>query len=309
MMEAIGTRVATVASGAFVRRLFSVGGLRDALGFYGSAWLLIETATYFSQDGAAFQAAAQPFFWPLIAAGFVFALVRAVPPLSVSARIPDIDVELEVRVGDVFGAVGAKVVSVTTCFETSSERIAADSMQGQFTERFYDSPAHLGADIEQALQGVQTTDTTASGRSVYPLGTVAKVAAKGQLFYLLALTTMNEHGTARASLDDVRSALPALWRFIEDQGELSTIVIGVLGGGRGRVRATREEIVRTILRSFVAACASSRFSERLCVVIHPADYRRHFRQGLDELGRYLHCLCAYTEFKQGDDAGAGTPEG
>ena len=49
----------------------------------------------------------------------------------------------------------------------------------------------------------------------------------------------------------------------------------VLGSGFSRLPETREEIIREIVKSFVAACSSSRPTEGLTIVMPYGDFYNH----------------------------------
>jgi hypothetical protein len=59
---------------------------------------------------------------------------------------------------------------------------------------------------------------------------------------------------------------------------------------------SREEIIREILQSFVAACSSRKPCEKLVIVIATKDYY-DLEMNLEELGDYLLHICKYTDFQ------------
>ena len=77
-------------------------------------------------------------------------------------------------------------------------------MQGQFTEKYYDSVAHLDTDLTKALAGVtpeRTSNTKIGKPEVYPVGTTVHVRAKGRHAYFVAIATMNDSGVAHGTFD------------------------------------------------------------------------------------------------------------
>lgn len=287
-----------------------VRALAALLSAFGALWLVIEITEFFRPTSAP---ELREGWWLFLIAGVGAALWINRPRHSVSCKLSGRDVVIEVYVGDLFEKCGEKdngayVIGSNTTFDTASSVIDANSVQGQFAGKYYDSSAHLDGDIDKSVRGAASTSCgyTKPGKSVaYPLGTVAQVSARGKTAYLLAIASINESGVANATFDDLKSALPALWEHISNRGRLDAIVMPVLGTGFSRLPQSREEIIREIIDSFVAACAMKRFSPALTIVVHGPDFYRN-EVDLPELGRYLRHVCRYTQFS-GSRSGEGTP--
>jgi len=80
----------------------------------------------------------------------------------------------------------------------------------------------------------------------------------------------------------------------------------VLGTGFGRLRQTREEVVREIIKAFVAACSEMTFADKLTIVISPQDMLKN-NISLEELGLFLRHECTYACFSTDAQAQTGTP--
>ena len=78
----------------------------------------------------------------------------------------------------------------------------------------------------------------------------------------------------------------------------------VLGTGHAGINVPREDMIREIISSFVAACSEKKFCEKLTVVVWQKDYREH-DINLQKLGDYLQHLCEYTDIRDKTDTGAG----
>ncbi len=89
------------------------------------------------------------------------------------------------------------------------------------------------------------------------------------------MSHMNEHGNAHSNPNMLEEALEKFWVFMKQRGELGTIVIPLIGTGRGRVRKNRKEIISLIAASFLEAAQDNVFSHKLVIVIHPSDYKVH----------------------------------
>jgi hypothetical protein len=130
------------------------------------------------------------------------------------------------------------------------------------------------------------------------------VETRGRRAYFVAIATMNDGGVAHGNFEDLLSSLPSLWEYISTHGNFDPVIVPVLGSGYSRLSQPREEIVREIVKSFVAACASSRPTERLTIAIPYKDCYEH-RVDLDELERFVQHVCRYTEYQSAAAAGAG----
>ena len=79
----------------------------------------------------------------------------------------------------------------------------------------------------------------------------------------------------------------------------------VLGTGFSRIQETREEVLREIVQSFVAACSEWVFCEKLTIVISPSDAAMH-NISIEEIGSYLTHVCRYTRYSSGSSDASGT---
>ena len=248
-----------------------------------------------------------------VAAFFMGALAVALylsrPKLRVSGRLNDRDVKIEVVADDIFRLPGALVVGTNTTFETDSTVIDQKSIQGQFTKQYYSDIRKLDLDIDAALRGTEPEDTVvntdpARKRAKYVMGQVALVTPKDRHAYLVAIADLNAHGNAVGTFDGVEKALTSLWDFVSERGPKEDVIVPVLGTGFSRVTAKRDEVVRTIIDSFMAACHGKVFCEKLTVVVWPADLAKQDLD-LEEVGRYLEHVCRYTRYSPANPAPSG----
>src|SRR5262249_45212037 len=180
-----------------------------------------------------------------ILAGSALHVLYTVRPMrKVQYKLPKKDLCIVVQIGDILSCRGQVVISTNTTFDTdmSSGLIAPDSLQGQFALRYFNgNTEELDRLVSRSLGDPPHEKPISPGkRRRYPIGTVAKVMAHGQNFYLLAMAELNEHGTAKSSGEDVERALDGLWDFIATKGELGEIVVPLIGTGRGRVELSRK---------------------------------------------------------------------
>lgn len=262
----------------------------------GILWLTVEAVSYFHPEFIPF---VRDKWWVFLIIGTLIGLYRGWPRLAVRSTITGTDAIIEIRVGDLFDQDGAFVVAAPTTFDTSIEDNTIDprSVQGQYTTRFCDSLETLNNQIETALNGIDFIDLNElqkpyGPRRRYSVGTVAPVMFNSKRAYFVAIATLNRHRNASATRNDLLDALPQLWENIRTCGGMDPINIPILGAGFSRVNATREELIREIIKSFVPAAKEGRFCERLTIIVTPSDYREG-GLSLDLLARFLEHECMY----------------
>jgi hypothetical protein len=239
---------------------------------------------------------------------FVFGLLIACflsrPKTVFSYQLRNRDVTIEIRIADAFEVPGDLVVPTNTTFDTDLEgRIPkANSIQGEFTRRYYDSEvSYLDLDIDQQLSKEsysyeEPPEKTRGKKRRYPIGTIIQLEKENRLFYLVANTHINNNGVANTTIENLRESLAKLWYYISEKGSKGDIVIPLLGTGKARLSDTREDIFLEIIRSFIASCSSGNYCDKLIVAIYPPDVTKH-RIDLNYLRGFLEYSCKYATFE------------
>ena len=266
----------------------------------GALWIVVEAGNFFSPK---FGSITRDRWWAFLIAVAILGLWQALPRLSVKSRVSGTDALVEIRVCDVLSLEGALVVGSNTTFDTSIEdgTISTLSVQGQFTRRFFDSVNELDRQINDSLEntpfGNRTEDKPYGKRREYAIGTVASVSSSGKRAYMVAISSLNSNRVASTNRDeDVLDALPCLWEFVRSKGGLDPLCCPILGSGFSRVKAPREQLIREIIKSFVAASRVGKFCEHLTIAVSPEDFqRRHINLGA--LGRFLEHECIYASWQ------------
>lgn len=237
---------------------------------------------------------------PLVLGGmFLIASVSGIaarfPVRKVKYKIPGKDYFIEVQIGDILDAPNGMVISGNSTFDTNiaSKLIAIDSLQGQFTTRYFQGETtDLDRQITKALNGLTYEEAVSPGKKKkYPLGTVAKISAEGKFFYLLAMADLNEKGTAHSDERRLDSILDGLWTALREQGELGEIYVPVIGSGRGRIQMPRQKLIERIAQSFVDASQDGKIADRLIIMVTDNDaqtYHLNLFQVRDYLTMSLH---------------------
>lgn len=273
----------------------------------GVIWLIIEVISFFSTK---LGGQIKDNWMLLILICFVWLIWANRAILLVSQRLFSRDIIIEIRVDDFFRVKGSYIIGSNTTFDTliSKDMISEKSLQGQFTNRYYDNVSHLDSDLDQALINDVYTEinTSKKGKTKrYEIGTVAKLNHKNTESYFVAIADLNDHGTAYTTFENIKVSLVKLWDFIANRGGIEPLVIPILGTGFSRIEVPREEIIKEIILSFIAACSSKRFAEKLTIVIYPKDFKT-YDINLTELQQFLTYQCKYVEFKSANDIGGGT---
>lgn len=269
--------------------VFSAEALTKILGVVGAIWLAMEVLDFLSiltrdQYG-------KPAVFVVVGVAIVIVVATRRPVLRITYRVPGRDYSFEVKIGDIFNEPGDVVISSNTTFDTdiSSGLIAADSLQGQLALTiFQGNTAEIDRQLNAALQELpsEVRENAPGKKAEYAIGTVAKVAVPGKNYYFLAMSRLNEHGTAKSTSRNIEDALDGLWAFVTAQGELRTLVLPLIGTGRGRVPVPRKKMVERIAQSFADASKETVFSNRLVIVVRPED-AENFGLNLFEVRDYL----------------------
>ena len=264
---------------------------------FGVLWLLIEPGVSLWPGFADFVRA---WWWIVPGVGAGIGLWRAWPRLWVRSQICGTDAVIELLVGDVLEQDGVLVLGSNTTFDTSIEdgTISEKSVQGQYTTTYCDELANLDRQIQDSLKDV---DYEARDRATkpygklaeYEIGTVSSAVCKGKRAYFVAIASLNANRVASATKDEILDALPRIWEFIRTKGGVDPIAMPILGSGLARVAATREELTREIIKSFIAAAQVGRFCEHLSIVVSSKDFRNGHIDLL-ALGRFMEHECTYT---------------
>lgn len=268
----------------------------------GGMWLIISIINFFFPSINIYLVQNWKIFFSITCL-YVF-WVRQPKNLTVE-RLNSRDLDIEIRIGDIFNFLGAKVISTNTTFDTDIQNniISINSLQGQFFAKHYDNVTHLDLDIERSLvgrDGKELQEKTIGKKKQYKVGAISKLRAKDETFYLLAIADLNKDGVAQTTFENIKISLAELWEYIGNSGNMEQIVIPLVGSGRCRLPQTRNIFAKEIIKSFIAACSYRKLCEKLTIVISPYDYKQHDID-LYELGEYLRYQCKYTEFYLSED--------
>lgn len=256
----------TVLSKAYWQYIVaSRAGIESILAIYGGIYLIAESLDFFNvYTKDKYGAYAFVIFFLL---SILISTVIRRPIKSILLEFKKWDINLEVRIDDLFEVGGAVMVSTNTDFEAdvAGGKIAPNSLQGQFTSKYFTGNQNeLIAKINNELGKL-------SLNKPYPMGTTITINTHGKAFYFNAMSQLNAQGNASSTLDDIQRALAGLWKHVRVEGELQELVMPVIGTGRGRVNQSRKKIISIIAESFIKASSEEKFTGKLIIVVRPED--------------------------------------
>lgn len=271
---------------------------------YSGCWLSIEILSHFSPTFEEWSRGNLRMFLFIILIGlmigFFHFLHKCAKTLSVGHRLEGQDILIEIRVGSIFNIEGAFVISTNTSFDTNMSvgSITPLSLQGQFTNKYYNNSDHLEQDLTNSLNSDEhiVKKDMQTEKTQYDIGTVVKISVEEQIAYFVAIDEVNELSGIESSLDNVREGLGSLWYYVGKQGVLDSLVIPVLGTGHSGILVSREQMILEIITSFIAACTSKKICEKLTIIISEDDYQKHDID-LEDLGSYLKLYCREVHLK------------
>jgi len=273
-----------------------------SLQIFGALWLFLKIFEYFFKNHTWFSDINSIIeFWHFIAFGLLIALIRSWPRFIAKSRIYDTDVIVEVQVGDIFSIKGSPIIGSNTTFDTAMEdnTISKDSVQGQFTTKFCKTLPELDAQIEASLRNtapvrIRNSQDKPYGKTIeYEFGTIAPIEIAGKKAYFVAIARLNEHKVASIDRNSFMDSLPRIWEDIRSRGGFEQLCCPILGSGFSRLNLRREELVREIIKSFIAATLEAKFCEKLTIAIHPNDFKNE-HINFERIKNFIEHECNYA---------------
>jgi len=258
----------------WVYALWSVDSIKTFIAVVGGIWTLADIFdTYKLIDKKTL-----PFYTIvlLLLLGVIVVIITRRPVKKIIYNYPGQDLKIEVRIGDLLEVPGQKVISTNTTFDTdiSTGIISLNSLQGQFTQKFYPGNLQkLDSELHQALKDIPHSiiQKQTGKKERFEFGTTVKLKLADQSFYWFAMADLNNNNNAKTTLKTVNQALDGLWNYIETKGEKEDTVIPLVGSGLGRLTTSRKKLIAIIAQSFINASENHVFSNKLIIVVHPND--------------------------------------
>ena len=215
------------------------------------------------------------------------------------------DVTITLKVGDALRNRGAVIIPTNTTFDTLMEGdfISEGSLQGQFQKKFFKKDSTHFKELNKLIRdGLDGKDfkTLSDGRKTknnrYPIGTVCKISLKNKRAYYLADSDINKNGICEdANYASITEALDGLWGELIKNGNKEPYSIPLLGTGKaGAKDASRDDVIKQIVLSFLSATKEHKITENLIICVHAADYKKvHWTEILE----FIKYQCQFANIK------------
>lgn len=225
------------------------------------------------------------------------------------------DVSITLKVCNALENEGAIIIPTNSTFDTTmvDDFISEKSLQGQYQSRYFKNALlELDQLIEQGLtdkQYVKINDGRKTKTKRYPIGTVSKVSGDNvkKRAYFLVDSDININGIPEEiDVSEVTKALVCLWDSLNGIGNMETYSIPLIGTGRAKVKnASRDEVIKEIVISFLAASRERKITENLIICVHPADFEKiHW----DRLCKFIEYQCTFANINNRSSVVIGNQE-
>lgn len=278
--------------------------IKNLLSSFSALWLLTEILAFFIDEQCINFKKLWPYF---ILIALVWTLIEIFPKRKISHKISGLDANIELLIGNLFDRESSLIIPTNSTFDTDLSRniqnrsiISEKSVQGQFTTKYFkNKTAILDDDLEKSLTEDEFVILDRSNKKYgkqkeYKIGTVAALHFDNHTAYWVAMAKLNSSMNAESSDENILIALSSVWNYISTKGNYEEkIIIPIIGTGFSRINSKREDIIKLIISSFIAAMRNRKFCQNLTIAIHPTDYVRH-EINLKEVEDYLRLNCKFN---------------
>ena len=273
--------------------------IEHILSSFGVLWLLVEILYFFGEPKAV--SFIKDLWWIFLLIGLIYALFKSKPKKYIEFKIDDRDIVIALKIGDAFSNDGALVVPINNEFDVDLDgnlKKTTKSILKKLVSNYYNNRSdHLQNDINKVLKKSEC--------SKYPIGTTIEIEQDKRKFYLLANSTKGRNNRAGSTKSDLETSLNNLWLYISNEsGKDDLITIPVLNTGSGRISMNREDVIKEIIRSFIASCSSSTYCRKLVIILHPRDVVQ-YKVDVNGLGKFLQAQCEFFMHPSGPTTSVG----
>jgi len=245
---------------------------------------------------------------------FVLCAIKNRDKLTYTVSINDSpDVTITLKVCDALKNKGAVIIPTNSTFDTvmKEEFISKGSLQGQYQIKYFEGDFNsLDRALEIALSDKPFTELKEKRKykkNRYPIGTVGMVYRKKKRAYFLADSDINRKGNPiDVDAEDISKALVGLWDTLTEEGYAEPLSLPLLGTGKARAKdVSRNDVVKQIIVSFIAATKEHKITESLTICIHPSDFDK---VDWDKLCEFLRFQCMFANLNKLEPKAIGTAE-
>jgi hypothetical protein len=242
---------------------------------FGGFWLFLEPASFFFPEKLKFGLSGYLF---LAGISFIIALAKNRPRRCFSSRLSSPDVEIEVKIGDLFDEKSHLVIGFNDVFDTEiGDIIKSSSIQGQFLRKIYQNDCNkLDYEINQELkihdnQRKYESNKTQGKNWRYPIGTTITLGSEQKRYFLVAYGYMSNNLVIQSNTAHILESLNKLWDEVRNKCHGDPVAIPLIGTDLSRSGLSRKESIKLIITSFILASKKTYITKKLTVIIHPKD--------------------------------------
>ena len=244
---------------------------------FGGFWLFLEPASFFFPEKLKFGLSG---YLLLFGGSFIYALIANRPRRSFSSRLSSPDVEIEVKIGDLFNGKSHLVIGFNDVFDTEIGEIIKDSsIQGQFLRNIYQNDCNkLDHEINQELkieiydnQRKYESNKTQGKTWRYPIGTTITLGSEKRRYFLVAYGYMSNNLVIQSKPRDILESLNKLWDEVRNKCHGYPVAIPLIGTDISRSGLSRMQSIKLIITSFILASKKEYITKKLIVTIYPED--------------------------------------
>lgn len=219
--------------------------------------------------------------------------------------IKDYDIKVKLKVDCIENRKKSIIIPTNSCFVTNMKDgiISLDSVQGAYQKKYYKKKLdELDGKLKNQLQNIKAKEkekilVKGVKYNIYDIGTVVNLYERNRNVYFLAVNHINKYGQNKnRNINDVYISIDRLWNWLSENGHVEDeISIPLIGSGHaGIAEATKGEILRLIIDSFVAHIRNShcKITDCLTIVIHPCDVEKI---NINEIKKYIEYSCIFAK--------------
>lgn len=250
-------------------------------------------------------------FFVLVTCSLVYSLIKNRPRNKFIFKVNNRDVELALRIGDIENLKTSYIVPVNSEFDMNlngSVKFAKSIKSMVIRKYFAGDHDALQKKISQVLKTKYYLSLKENGK--YRLGTTVRIETddKRKIFYFVVNSHKINDSRVEADEKNLADTLNGLWSHISSHGAKEHLAIPLLGTGNGRLKMSRDEVYKEIIRSFLASCAGKIYCECMNIVIRDEDVTR-FKINIDDLADFMRLQTTYADFTHNTIADRGNPIG
>lgn len=225
----------------------------------------------------------------------IIAIVKNIPKNYFEKRIDNKDVHIALKIGNITKERKSIVVPINDEFDVKlgGNTMKSNSIKSQIINKFFDGDLNsLQTKINSKLK--DNFYTSFRIQKCYKMGTTVRIENNNRIFYFVVNSKKDSNSKrVRANEEELIPTLNELWSYLSTRGSKDEIAIPLLGTGNGRLSTKREDVFKTIVRSFISSCAEQSYCKKLILVISPKDMRE-YEINIEELKDFLTWECKFA---------------